>query len=155
MPKIKYIEHNGKEHDVEVPAGWSVMEGAVKNLIPGIDADCGGACACATCHVYVDPAWLPTARRKAGHGRNHARFRAGFGAEQPAVLPDQGDARTRRAGRADAEKPALRRLRRRAGQCPIRAKPPPIANSSSQGSRIISMMPCAATTGSRLRRPSA
>jgi 2Fe-2S ferredoxin len=58
MPKIKYIEHSGKEHEVEVPAGWSVMEGAVKNLIPGIDADCGGACACATCHVFVDQAWL-------------------------------------------------------------------------------------------------
>jgi len=58
MPKIKYIEHNGKEHDVEVPEGWTVMEGAVKNLIPGIDADCGGACACATCHVYVDAAFL-------------------------------------------------------------------------------------------------
>ncbi|MGB8363215.1 MAG: 2Fe-2S iron-sulfur cluster-binding protein [Rhizomicrobium sp.] len=57
MPKIKYIEATGKEHEVEVPVGWSVMEGAVKNLIPGIDADCGGACACATCHVYVDPAW--------------------------------------------------------------------------------------------------
>ena len=57
MPKIKYIEENGKEHEVEVPVGWSVMEGAVKHLIPGIDADCGGACACATCHVYVDPAW--------------------------------------------------------------------------------------------------
>ncbi|HEX3485308.1 MAG TPA: 2Fe-2S iron-sulfur cluster-binding protein [Micropepsaceae bacterium] len=59
MPKITYIEHNNKEHTVEVPAGWTVMEGAVKNRIPGIDADCGGACACATCHVYVDPAWLP------------------------------------------------------------------------------------------------
>lgn len=59
MPKIKYIEHNGKEHEIEVPEGWSVMEGAVKNLIPGIDADCGGACACATCHVYVDDVWLP------------------------------------------------------------------------------------------------
>ena len=58
MPKIKYIEHSGKEHEVDVPAGWSVMEGAVKNLIPGIDADCGGACACATCHVFVDPAWV-------------------------------------------------------------------------------------------------
>jgi ferredoxin, 2Fe-2S len=58
MAKIKYIEHNGKEHSVDVPNGWSVMEGAVKNLIPGIDADCGGACACATCHVYVEPAWL-------------------------------------------------------------------------------------------------
>lgn len=59
MPKIKYVEHTGKQHEVEVPAGWSVMEGAVKNLIPGIDADCGGACACATCHVYVDAAYLP------------------------------------------------------------------------------------------------
>jgi 2Fe-2S ferredoxin len=58
MPKIKYVEHDGKEHDVEVPSGWSVMEGAVKNMVPGIDADCGGACACATCHVYVDPAWV-------------------------------------------------------------------------------------------------
>jgi len=57
MPKITYIEDNGKEHTVEVPVGWTVMEGAVKNRIPGIDADCGGACACATCHVYVDPAW--------------------------------------------------------------------------------------------------
>ena len=57
MPKIKYVQHDGKVHEVDVPAGWSVMEGAVKNMIPGIDADCGGACACATCHVYVDPAW--------------------------------------------------------------------------------------------------
>jgi ferredoxin, 2Fe-2S len=58
MPKIKYIEQNGSAREVEVPTGWSVMEGAVKNLVPGIDADCGGACACATCHVYVDAAWL-------------------------------------------------------------------------------------------------
>ena len=58
MPKIKYVEHTGKEHEIEVPNGWSVMEGAVKNLVPGIDADCGGACACATCHVYVDRDWL-------------------------------------------------------------------------------------------------
>jgi len=57
MAKITYIEHNGTEHVVEVRNGQSVMEGAVKNNIPGIDADCGGACACATCHVYVDPAW--------------------------------------------------------------------------------------------------
>ncbi len=57
MPKITYIEHSGKEHVIDVPAGMSVMEGAVKNAIPGIDADCGGACACATCHVYVDEAW--------------------------------------------------------------------------------------------------
>jgi len=64
MPKIKYVEHTGKEHEVEVPAGWSVMEGAVKNLVPGIDADCGGACACATCHVFVDEAWLAKLPKK-------------------------------------------------------------------------------------------
>ena len=57
MAKITYVEHDGKEHAIEVKAGLSVMEGAVKNNIPGIDADCGGACACATCHVYVDDAW--------------------------------------------------------------------------------------------------
>jgi ferredoxin, 2Fe-2S len=57
MPKITYVEHTGKEHIIEVPVGSTVMEGAVKNNVPGIDADCGGACACATCHVYVDEAW--------------------------------------------------------------------------------------------------
>jgi|SRR5690625_358115 len=58
MPKITYIEHDGTEHIVDVPVGLSVMEGAVTNNIPGIDADCGGACACSTCHVYVEPEWL-------------------------------------------------------------------------------------------------
>jgi len=57
MPKITYIEHNGKSHEVEVANGLTVMEGAVQNNIPGIDADCGGSCACATCHVYVDEKW--------------------------------------------------------------------------------------------------
>ena len=58
MAKITYIEFNGAEHVVDVKNGLSVMEGAVKNNIPGIDADCGGACACATCHVYVDQDWV-------------------------------------------------------------------------------------------------
>ena len=58
MPKITYIEHSGKAHVQEVPNGLSVMEGAVQNNIPGIDADCGGSCACATCHVYVDEKWF-------------------------------------------------------------------------------------------------
>ena len=58
MTKIVYIEHDGTEHAVDVKNGLSVMEGAVKNNIPGIDADCGGACACATCHVYVQGEWL-------------------------------------------------------------------------------------------------
>jgi 2Fe-2S ferredoxin len=59
MARIKYLEHSGAEHEVDVKTGLSVMEGAVKNNIPGIDADCGGACACATCHVYVGEEWLP------------------------------------------------------------------------------------------------
>lgn len=57
MVKLTYIESNGTEHMVEAKPGMSVMEAAVNNMVPGIDADCGGACACATCHVYVDPAF--------------------------------------------------------------------------------------------------
>ena len=58
MAKITYIEHNGKEHTINVDNGLTVMEGAVQNDIPGIDADCGGSMACATCHVYVKEQWL-------------------------------------------------------------------------------------------------
>jgi len=58
MPKITYIEHNGTQHTVDVPVGLTVMEGAVNNNVPGIDADCGGACACSTCHAYVNPDWV-------------------------------------------------------------------------------------------------
>ena len=57
MTKITYIENNGKEHTVDVQNGLTVMEGAVQNDIPGIDADCGGSMACATCHVYVKDDW--------------------------------------------------------------------------------------------------
>ena len=58
MAKITYIEHGGTQHVIDVKSGLSVMEGAIKNNIPGIDADCGGACACATCHVYEKDEWL-------------------------------------------------------------------------------------------------
>ena len=58
MPKITYIEQDGKTHTIEVASGLSVMEGAVQNNIPGIDADCGGSMACATCHVYVKEEWF-------------------------------------------------------------------------------------------------
>ena len=57
MARITYILHDGTERVVEAEPGMTVMEAAVKNLIPGIAAECGGACACATCHVYVDEAW--------------------------------------------------------------------------------------------------
>ena len=58
MPKITYIEYNGKSHQIDVASGLTVMEGAVQNNIPGIDADCGGSMACATCHVYVKEDWF-------------------------------------------------------------------------------------------------
>lgn len=58
MPKIVFIEHDGTEHAVEANPGSSVMRAAVDNAVPGIVADCGGCCSCATCHGYVDPAWL-------------------------------------------------------------------------------------------------
>jgi 2Fe-2S ferredoxin len=57
MPKITFVQSDDTEQTVEIAVGWSVMEGAVRSLVPGIDADCGGACACATCHVYVDAAF--------------------------------------------------------------------------------------------------
>ena len=70
MPKITYIEHNGKLHVVEVPKELSIMEGAVQNNIPGIDADCGGSCACATCHVYVGDKWFNKLPKKEEAGQD-------------------------------------------------------------------------------------
>jgi len=58
MPKVTFFEHNGTRHDVDATAGLSLMRAAVDHNVPGIDADCGGACACATCHVYVMPEWF-------------------------------------------------------------------------------------------------
>ena len=64
MAKVTYIEQSGKSHSIEVANGLSVMEGAVQNDIPGIDADCGGGMACATCHVYVKEEWLNKVPKK-------------------------------------------------------------------------------------------
>ena len=64
MAKIKYIEHKGKSHTIDVANGLSVMEGAIQNNIPGIDADCGGSMACATCHVYVKEEWFDKLPKK-------------------------------------------------------------------------------------------
>ena len=64
MPKITYIEHIGKSHTIDVPKGLSVMEGAIQNNVPGIDADCGGSMACATCHVYVKEEWFDKLPKK-------------------------------------------------------------------------------------------
>ena len=64
MAKITYIEHNGTNHTVDVQNGLTVMEGAVQNNIPGIDADWGGSMACATCHVYVKEDWFDKINKK-------------------------------------------------------------------------------------------
>jgi 2Fe-2S ferredoxin len=60
MPKLTIIAFDGTRHELDVQSGSTVMENAVRNSIPGIEAECGGACACATCHVYVDEQWSPT-----------------------------------------------------------------------------------------------
>ena len=64
MPKITYITHDHQKHTIEVQNGLTVMEGAVQNDIPGIDADCGGGMACATCHVYVKEDWFNKINKK-------------------------------------------------------------------------------------------
>jgi ferredoxin, 2Fe-2S len=58
MPQVVFITGDGERHEVDVESGYSVMEAAINNNIDGIVAECGGACACATCHSYVDDAWL-------------------------------------------------------------------------------------------------
>jgi 2Fe-2S ferredoxin len=60
MVKITFIQNNGTVQTVDAQPGMTVMESAVKNMVAGIDADCGGACACATCHVFVEPQWMET-----------------------------------------------------------------------------------------------
>lgn len=61
MPKITYVTHDGVEYPIDVEVGHSLMEGALHNGVPGIEADCGGACACATCHVFIDGPWRDVA----------------------------------------------------------------------------------------------
>ena len=58
MAKIHFIDHSGEKRSIDIENGATVMEGAIRNAIPGIEAECGGACACATCHVLIDPAYL-------------------------------------------------------------------------------------------------
>lgn len=74
MPRITYVEHDGTTRTVEIQEGFSVMEGAMRNNVPGIDAECGGACACATCHVHVDAAWLDKVEPPAEMERNMLEF---------------------------------------------------------------------------------
>ncbi|MEP4148612.1 MAG: 2Fe-2S iron-sulfur cluster-binding protein [Halioglobus sp.] len=61
MPKITLVEFNGTDHTIDAEVGKSLMLNAIDNAVPGIDADCGGACACGTCHVFLEQQWLETA----------------------------------------------------------------------------------------------
>jgi 2Fe-2S ferredoxin len=76
MPQVTFIAFNGQRHDVEVPAGLSLMRAAVDNNVPGIDGDCGGQCACATCHVFVDPAWTGRTGLRTSHEEEMLNFAA-------------------------------------------------------------------------------
>jgi ferredoxin, 2Fe-2S len=58
VPKVTYIAHSGEENEVDLPVGWTLMQGATLNGIDGIEGECGGSCGCATCHVYIGEAWL-------------------------------------------------------------------------------------------------
>jgi 2Fe-2S ferredoxin len=98
MAKITFIQHNGAEQTVEGQPGLSVMETAIKNMVPGIDADCGGACACATCHVYVEPEW----KEKTGQRNPMEEDMLRRARQQPPVMPDQGVRRARRVARPRA-----------------------------------------------------
>ena len=110
MPDVTYIEFNGTAHRVDVPLGTSIMRGAVDNNVPGIDADCGGECACATCHVYVDAAWLD----KTGlpePGSQEAAMLSFAAVAQPdfaPLLPDHDARRARRPHRTHAGGTALK-----------------------------------------------
>lgn len=57
MPKVTFIAHNGTQHEVQATSGLSLMRAAIDNNVPGIDGDCGGQCACATCHVFIEAPW--------------------------------------------------------------------------------------------------
>jgi 2Fe-2S ferredoxin len=74
MAKITYITQDGAIRTVDVKEPLSVMEGAIRNDVPGIDAECGGACACATCHVYVDEAWRAQVGPASDMERNMLEF---------------------------------------------------------------------------------
>jgi 2Fe-2S ferredoxin len=76
MPKVTFIEHDGTRHEVQATAGLSLMRAAVDNGVPGIDADCGGECACATCHVYVEPAWFDRTGERSEMERSMLSFAA-------------------------------------------------------------------------------
>lgn len=78
MPKVHFITHDGTHHTVDVPAGTSLMRAAIDNGVPGIDGDCGGQCACATCHVYIEPPWSARTGARTSVENDMLNFSAGL-----------------------------------------------------------------------------
>ncbi len=106
--KVTFIQPDSSEQVIETDTGLTLMESAKMNDVPGIEAECGGACACATCHVYVDDAW----REKTGTPSQMEEDMLDFAFDvrefEPPQLPDQTDARARRARRARAGEAVLK-----------------------------------------------
>ena len=78
MAKIKFIEHNGNEHEVEADNGLTIMQAAVNNNVPGIVAECGGACSCATCHVHIKSDWYTKIEPPSNMENEMLEFAMGF-----------------------------------------------------------------------------
>ena len=91
MAKITYVQFDGKEHVLMCLLGYPSCKAPIGNNVRGVIAECGGACSCATCHVYVDEAWVDKVPEKSEAGESHARGRVRSSAEQSPFLPDQSD----------------------------------------------------------------
>jgi 2Fe-2S ferredoxin len=74
MPRVTFITFSGERHELDVPSGTTLMRAAVDNGVPGIDGDCGGQCACATCHLFVDPPWLARLPARSDHEDDMLNF---------------------------------------------------------------------------------
>jgi 2Fe-2S ferredoxin len=125
MAKIHFVDHTGETRIIDVENGATVMEAAIRNAVPGIEAECGGACACATCHVYVDEAW----RGKVGAPSPMEEDMLDFGFDV-AVLPDQGHRRTRRSGGRNAGAAGLSQPSSPRGSLSRRLTPDPFRAAS-------------------------
>ena len=108
MTKITFIDASGQSRTVEAQVGSTVMETALRNSIPGIEAECGGACACATCHVYVAPEWTEATGKASQMEEDMLDFAFEVRPELQALLPDQGQ---RSAGRPRRDHARQTRIR--------------------------------------------
>lgn len=78
MPQVRFIAHDGREHAVQAEPGSTLMRAAIEHAVPGIDGDCGGQCACATCHVYIEPPWAALTGARTGVENDMLNFSAGL-----------------------------------------------------------------------------